>query len=63
MPVASIQPLPIDPKAFVAAVGERRSVGFDQRARAVGDVSRRAYGLRDEEYLRLKVLTCMLPRH
>ena len=24
---------------------------------------RRAYGLRDEEYLRLKVLTCMLPRH
>jgi transposase len=22
---------------------------------------RRAYGLRDEEYLRLKVLTCMLP--
>jgi transposase len=23
---------------------------------------RRAYGLRDEEYLRLKVLTCMLPR-
>ena len=24
---------------------------------------RRAYGLRDEEYLRLKVLTCMLPPH
>lgn len=23
----------------------------------------RAYGLRDEEYLRLKVLTCMLPKH
>jgi transposase len=23
---------------------------------------RRAYGLRDEEYLRLKVLTCMLPK-
>ena len=22
---------------------------------------RRAYGLRDEEYLRLKILTCMLP--
>ena len=22
---------------------------------------RRAYGLRDEEYLRLKVLSCMLP--
>jgi len=23
-------------------------------------IQRRAYGLRDEEYLRLKVLTCML---
>jgi len=26
-------------------------------------IQRRAYGLRDEEYLRLKVLTCMLPKH
>ena len=25
-------------------------------------IHRRAYGLRDEEYLRLKILTCMLPR-
>jgi transposase len=25
-------------------------------------LQRRAYGLRDEEYLRLKVLTCMLPK-
>jgi len=24
-------------------------------------IQRRAYGLRDEHYLRLKVLTCMLP--
>jgi transposase len=24
-------------------------------------IQRRAYGVRDEEYLRLKVLTCMLP--
>ena len=24
-------------------------------------IQRRAYGLRDEDYLRLKVLTCMLP--
>jgi transposase len=24
-------------------------------------LQRRAYGIRDEEYLRLKVLTCMLP--
>lgn len=26
-------------------------------------LQRRAYGLRDEEYLKLKVLTCTLPRH
>ena len=26
-------------------------------------LQRRAYGLRDEEYLRLKILTCMLPAH
>jgi transposase len=26
-------------------------------------LQRRAYGLRDAEYLRLKVLTCMLPKH
>ncbi|MEX3606365.1 MAG: transposase [Burkholderia sp.] len=25
-------------------------------------IQRRAYGLRDEEYLRLKILTCMLPK-
>lgn len=25
-------------------------------------IRRRAYGLRDEQYLRLKVLTCMLPK-
>jgi len=25
-------------------------------------IQRRAYGLRDEEYLRLKILTCTLPR-
>jgi hypothetical protein len=24
-------------------------------------IQRRAYGLRDEEYLRLKILTCQLP--
>ena len=27
----------------------------------IADRQRRAYGLRDQEYLRLKVLTCMLP--
>ena len=32
--------------------------GFNNRIRVL---QRRAYGLRDEEYLRLKILTCMLP--
>jgi len=27
----------------------------------IREIQRRAYGLRDEEYLRLKILTCMLP--
>lgn len=30
-------------------------------ARRFFDHQRRAYGLRDEEYLHLKILTCMLP--
>ena len=33
--------------------------GFNNKIRVI---QRRAYGLRDEEYLRLKVLTCMLPQ-
>jgi transposase len=43
---------------------EHRSVslgfveGLNNKIRVI---QRRAYGLRDEEYLRLKVLTCMLP--
>ena len=32
--------------------------GLNNKARVL---QRRAYGLRDEEYLRLKILTCMLP--
>jgi transposase len=32
--------------------------GFNNKIRGL---QRRAYGLRDEEYLRLKILTCMLP--
>jgi len=32
--------------------------GFNNKIRVI---QRRAYGLRDEDYLRLKVLTCMLP--
>lgn len=32
--------------------------GFNNKIRVI---QRRAYGLRDEEYIRLKILTCMLP--
>jgi len=32
--------------------------GINNKVRVI---QRRAYGLRDEEYLRLKILTCMLP--
>ena len=32
-----------------------------QRNNKIRVFQRRAYGLRDEEYLRFKVLTCMLP--
>ena len=32
--------------------------GINNKIRAI---QRRAYGYRDEEYLRLKILTCMLP--
>jgi transposase len=34
-------------------------VGLNNKIRAI---QRRAYGFRDEEYLRLKILRCMLPR-
>jgi transposase len=33
--------------------------GFNNKIRSI---QRRAYGFRDEEYLRLKILTCMLPK-
>jgi transposase len=33
--------------------------GLNNKIRAI---QRRAYGFRDEEYLRLKILTCALPR-
>ena len=33
--------------------------GLNNKVRAL---QRRAYGYRDEEYLRLKILTCMLPK-
>jgi transposase len=33
--------------------------GFNNKIRAI---QRRAYGFRDEDYLRLKIRTCMLPK-
>jgi transposase len=40
------------------------SLGFVERLNnKIRVLQRRAYGLRDEEYLRRKVLTCMLPKH
>ena len=33
--------------------------GFNNKIRVL---QRRAYALRDEEYLRLKILTCLLPK-
>jgi transposase len=39
------------------------SLGFDEGLNnKIRVLQRRAYGLRDEEYLRLKILTSMLPR-
>ena len=41
---------------------EKFSLGFVEGANTkIRVIQRRAYGLRDEEYLRLKILTCMLP--
>ncbi|MGH8509879.1 MAG: transposase [Gammaproteobacteria bacterium] len=40
---------------------EQVSLGFVEGLNnKIRVIQRRAYGLRDEEYLRLKVLTCML---
>ena len=39
----------------------KASLGFvEGRSDKIRVIKRRAYGLRDQEYLRLKVLTCML---
>ena len=49
----------------IAAYGQpenKVSLGFVEGLNnKIRVIQRRAYGLRDEEYLRLKVLTCMLP--
>jgi transposase len=46
---------------WFAAKGEYNSGIVEGLNNKIRVLQRRAYGLRDEEYLRLKVLTCMLP--
>jgi transposase len=50
----------------IAAYGKpenKVSLGFVEGCNnKIRVIQRRAYGLRDEEYLRLKILTCMLPK-
>ena len=42
--------------------GDKVSLGFVEGLNnKIRVIQRRAYGLRDEEYLRLKILTSMLP--
>jgi hypothetical protein len=56
--------VPTPPPAGVTPTNSENKVslgfveGLNNKIRVI---QRRAYGLRDEEYLRLKVLTCMLP--
>ena len=45
----------------VTRLGRRVFAGRTLNNR-IGVLQRRAYGYRDEEYLRLKILTCMLPK-
>ena len=48
--------------AAYCAVENKVALGFVEGLNnKVRVIQRRAYGLRDEEYLRLKVLSCMLP--
>ena len=59
-------PFPL-PDIGVSAIGgcqseNKVSLGFVEGLNnKIRVIQRRAYGLRNEEYLRLKILTCMLP--
>ena len=39
-----------------------KAIGIEGLNNRIRVIQRRSYGLRDEEYLRLKILTCMLPK-
>ena len=48
--------------ALYCQPGNKIALGFVEGLNnKIRVIQRRAYGLRDEEYLRPKVLTCMLP--
>jgi transposase len=50
------------PKKSCAAAGHRVSLGFVEALNnKIRVIQRRCYGLRDEDYLHLKILTCTLP--
>jgi hypothetical protein len=54
--------LDVEGIATFIQLGEKVSLGFVEGLNnKIPVIQRRAYGLRDEEYLRLKVLTCLLP--
>jgi transposase len=47
---------------YCAGLLNKVSLGFVEGLNnKIRVIQRRAYGLRDEDYLRLKILTCMLP--
>ncbi len=54
--------IPGHPLAAYCRPENKVSLGFVARLNnKIRVIQRRAYGLRDEDYLRLKVLTCTLP--
>ena len=54
--------IPDHPLAAYCRPENKVSLGFVARLNnKIRVIQRRAYGLRDEDYLRLKVLTCTLP--
>jgi len=55
-------PLGRDRRPTVVPRTRSRSVFVEGLNNKIRVIQRRAYGLRDEEYLRHKVLTCMLPK-
>ena len=51
-----------EPAVAVSWVGNKRYRGGPAPHGLIRVLQRRAYGYRDEEFFRLKILTCMLPK-